>query len=542
MPTRIKQMADIKNKILSKILKVDPKSLKSSEASKRSQSSSSGMDTRVIANIQNRINNPLFSLTIDDYELMCGNKMITKMISKVLECDEKQLRKFCKYINVFKENINSSPKSIKNKMKPKMTLNKLPNDLKTQIIEKYMSFFPTKYVLRDFIPLEKLNWQWLSSNPNAIDLLREKMNNENKLSQEVLNKVNIKDKIDWQKLSGNPYAIELLEEKITKENEMSKEYLETFRVFNKIDWFYLSKNPNPEAIELLKKNQDKINWRSLSENPNAIELLREKIKADNISPKSTFSHNNIFDDQKINWYMLSKNPNAIELLKANYDKISWGFLSENPNAIELLKANYDKIDWGLLSDNPNPKAIELLRKKFEIEKKTSKYDLDLTKDKDKINWQYLSRNPNAIELLREKIKEEDDIPYDSIYTLNKLSYNQKIDWRLLSSNPNAIELLKVNQYKIDWKWLSRNPNPEAIKLIKKRLKYLQNLSDDEYYDLSESEHLNWENLSQNPAAIELLEEKIKEEEMYEYELEDLKDFQKINWKLLSSNPAIFEAK
>jgi hypothetical protein len=210
MPTRIKQIADIKNKILSKILKVDPKSLKSAEASKRSQSSSSGMDTRVIANIQNRINNPLFSLTIDDYELMCGNKMITKMISKVLECDEKQLRKFCKYINVFRENINSSPKYIKNKMKPKMTLNKLPNDLKTQIIEKYMSFFPTKYVLRDFIPLEKLNWQWLSSNPNAIDLLREKMDNENKLRQEVLNKVNIKDKIDWQKLSGNPYAIELL--------------------------------------------------------------------------------------------------------------------------------------------------------------------------------------------------------------------------------------------------------------------------------------------------------------------------------------------
>ncbi len=145
--------------------------------------------------------------------------------------------------------------------------------------------------------IEKLNWQWLSSNPNAIDLLREKMDNENKLSQEVLNKVNIKDKIDWQKLSGNSYAIELLEEKITKENEMSKEYLETFRVFNKINWFYLSANPN--AIELLKKNQDKINWRSLSENPNAIELLREKIKADNISPNSTFSLNNIFDDQKI---------------------------------------------------------------------------------------------------------------------------------------------------------------------------------------------------------------------------------------------------
>jgi len=55
---------------LSKILKVDSKSLKRAntaivaKAATRSQSSSSGPDTHVIRNIQNRINNPLFSLTI----------------------------------------------------------------------------------------------------------------------------------------------------------------------------------------------------------------------------------------------------------------------------------------------------------------------------------------------------------------------------------------------------------------------------------------------------------------------------------------------
>ena len=41
---------------------------------------------------QNRINNSLFSLTISDYELMCGNNVITKMMSKVLDCDERQLK------------------------------------------------------------------------------------------------------------------------------------------------------------------------------------------------------------------------------------------------------------------------------------------------------------------------------------------------------------------------------------------------------------------------------------------------------------------
>jgi hypothetical protein len=35
---------------------------------------------------------------------------------------------------------------------------------------------------------------------------------------------------------------------------------------NKLDWNWLSFNPN--AIELLKKNQDKINWHHFSKNPN----------------------------------------------------------------------------------------------------------------------------------------------------------------------------------------------------------------------------------------------------------------------------------
>jgi hypothetical protein len=34
---------------------------------------------------------------------------------------------------------------------------------------------------------------------------------------------------------------------------------------------------------------------------------------------------------------LSLNPNAIELLKENKDKINWLYLSKNQNAIELLK-------------------------------------------------------------------------------------------------------------------------------------------------------------------------------------------------------------
>jgi hypothetical protein len=209
-----------------------------------------------------------------DYEDMCGNKMMTKMMSKVIGCEEKQLKKFCKYINVFAENIESSPKSIKNKMKitnsinasmRRGSLNVLPDDILEKIVNKYKTIFKIKYKLKDWIPQKKLDWKYLSANPNAIELL--KANPE---------------KIDWGWLSANPsqYAIELL-----KANP------------DEIQMPYLSSNPNPYAIELLKANPDEIDWLLLSTNPN---------------------------------------PYAIELLKTNPKNIDWEYLSMNPSIFDEI--------------------------------------------------------------------------------------------------------------------------------------------------------------------------------------------------------------
>jgi len=41
----------------------------------------------------------------------------------------------------------------------------------------------------------------------------------------------------------------------------------------------------------------------------------------------------------LNWEGLSTNPNAIDLLKENQEKIDWNYLSSNPNAIKLLEEN-----------------------------------------------------------------------------------------------------------------------------------------------------------------------------------------------------------
>ena len=67
------------------------------------------------------------------------------------------------------------------------------------------------------------------------------------------------DKINWEYLSNNLYAIELL--KKNKDN---------------INWDMLSVNIN--AIELLNKNQHKFNWMGFSSNPNIMTYDYKKMK------------------------------------------------------------------------------------------------------------------------------------------------------------------------------------------------------------------------------------------------------------------------
>ena len=57
-----------------------------------------------------------------------------------------------------------------------------------------------------------------------------------------------KSKLDWGWLSKNPNAIHLLEANP-----------------DKIDWYWLSRNPN--AMHILEANPDKIDWEQLSRNP-----------------------------------------------------------------------------------------------------------------------------------------------------------------------------------------------------------------------------------------------------------------------------------
>ena len=415
------------------------------------------------------LENSALKLSISDYQLMCRKEKVLNMMSIALKKPKAKLKKFCKYISVFEENISKSSKSIANKINGPIT--NLPKEIRSNILDKFSEILPTKYVLLDWIDKDKLNWRNLCENPNAIDLLELKENYD-KINWHHIslnpNAIDLlkenKDKLNWRILSANPNAIKLLKEKLELEE---KGIYDRSDEYNAIDGDILSTNTNPNAIKLLKKYPNKINWKYFSENPNAIDMLKVRIEYENNLSSKDYSSLDV--TQKINWNYLSdnKNPNAIDLLKENPNKIVWKILCSNPTAIKMLRdrikyeETLDSLDssketliyWNFLSLNSN--AIDLLTKKAKHEKTLTIKQIYRLEDKDKIDWYELSKNINAIELLRERIKYEEALTEEE---LDYLDYKKDlIDWDCLSSNPNAIDLLKENQDKINWKYFSKNP-------------------------------------------------------------------------------------
>jgi len=501
--------------------------------------------------------NPLFRLSIENYENMCKDESIKVIIAKVLNIDIRSLTAFCKHIQIFKDNIDSSPNTIKEKMKIKkiaiedlstdllnsnLKLNHLPEDILKHITHNSLkSLF--KYKLEDGIPENKLDDNALCENPNALYYLISKgkhidyfrlSSNPNPITIKLLEeeiKVNPDVNINWDILSTskNPEAIKLL-----KANS------------NKINWNLLSANTNPKAIEILVEeyknnpNSYKLEWTALCGNPKAIEILIEEYKNNpnshnlvwnalcgNSNPKvikllekeikvfprhidinalasneteeaMKFLENNfVLEDLEYSdyfefWEKLSLNSKAIEILKKNEDKIAWHNISHtsSPEGIAFLKKNYYKINWGAIAHNPLPEAMSLLKKNY------SKID---------INWEGLSQNssPEAITLLEKEFKKKPN--------------NLKILWRMLSSNINAINLLNS------------------------RMIYENKLSQQSYNKLSIYNIINWHIVSSNPNAIELIKKRIIYQDLPE-NINRNKFESQINWEALSTNPSIFTIK
>ncbi len=66
--------------------------------------------------------------------------------------------------------------------------------------------------------------------------------------------------------------------------------------------------------------------------------------------------------------MLALNPNAIELLKDNQDKINWYMISKNPSIFtydyKLIKENFKELGEEIIYKSLNPKRILKLMEEY----------------------------------------------------------------------------------------------------------------------------------------------------------------------------------
>ena len=256
----------------------------------------------------------------------------------------------------------------------------------------------TPYKLSDWFPPDSIEWGPLSYNPKAIKMLE----------------TNI-DKINLEKLCQNTQGILLIEHFLIESNNQRRKFTHRKK---KTLWRILSKNPN--AIDLIESNLDKINWKALSSNSNAIHILKK-------------------NSSKIHWKMFSSNTNihqAISLVEENMELLDWEELSANPGAISVIEKNLDKINWTSLSRNEN--AIHIIEKNL-----------------DKIAWYYLALNKNATDILERNM---------SIINQLDIRHTGKVFWANLSHNPNAMRIIEKNLDKVSWDNLAENSN--SISLLK----------------------------------------------------------------------------
>ena len=403
-----------------------------------------------------------------DLEAICRDKALFDTLYKTFNTEKEQngLRKVCKKI------VERKPSTLLRNIQSN-------KDIEELIVQTYQDSLV--YRLADGIPTEILLYDEICGNPNAIDLLKKRVAYENRLGVEEYNKLSNKvnweylsmnpnaiellranpSKIDWRALSMNPKAIDLLRERIAYENTLEQE--EYNRLLNRINWMYLSKNSG--SVELLRDNLNKIRWGALSENSGAgaADLLEA-------------------NPDKIDWWYLSANAGAIKIIKSEYnrdpnsDKIYWRHLSSNTKAIGLFKDNLDKIHWGNLSQNTNKKAIQLLELRYKIFSgeytpityKTKATFLlkairflqdekmkEPTSRDGSLDWKHLSANPEAMVILNAEYKRN-----------KRNSEDNEIILSALCKNPNAMDIilkeLKAGRIKTEWQLRTLATNPSIF--------------------------------------------------------------------------------
>ena len=199
--------------------------------------------------------------------------------------------------------------------------------------------------------IKNLDWEILSQNENAISILEE--NPKHIKWVDLLKNKNAVFLIENNLTTKYPknFQLNLLLNLASNSNAMHifERYFDASKYKNIKDqniWNVLCANPN--AISLLEHNVEQINWEILSENPNAIFILEHNV-------------NKIHWDKLAK----NSNPNALNLIKNNINKLTqkaWDAICANPNAIDLIEImehlNYPSFDHA--SFDPTLKGFDFI--------------------------------------------------------------------------------------------------------------------------------------------------------------------------------------
>lgn len=243
---------------------------------------------------------------------------------------------------------------------------------------------------------------------------------------------------------------------------------------------------------------DRLDWFYLAGRTYAVDYIRDNL----IHQRPTFTNTH--------WSFLSKNPQAIDLLRENVERIDWHSLCVNPSreAFELMEENLDRVDWEYIVQNPHPYLTEFMSKHHEHFPNQKPIELPaypppLTGDtntfKSRAYYTLLAEMSNDVKLLKDEIK------HISLYCLCRNTnpeilplfeelWDELDNYWDLSKNPVVWPLLKKSPEKISFRGLAYNPLPEAIQYLFEKGTYELNI-----------DSIIWTIVSSNPSAIPYLE-------------------------------------
>lgn len=227
-----------------------------------------------------------------------------------------------------------------------------------------------------------------------------------------------------------------------------------------------------------------LNFEGLSSNPNAINILSN-------------------NPDKINLNYLSINTKASKLLKLyrhKIHKLNFVNLCGNPAAYDIIMDNFDNVDWYMLHTNPHPSLTQSIINDISPDE----FTIDSMDEYTLTALEFLVKNKNPIYIpLLEKF-------VDCFYKLSRSFYEDEdneysdkiiIFLKNLSRNPNAIPILKKYPGFIYYPYLCKNTNTAVLRMIEIAIntdipKYFLRSGIDNY--------INYKAISKNPAMIEFI--------------------------------------